>query len=79
MEQENHPDLSNTISRTYFRCEGFEYGFILSDHGLVHRGRTGVIRVCHVAFRSEGQRKNVRHPENLVFAVCSGRYGILDI
>lgn len=57
MEQENHPDLSNTISRTYFRCEGFEYGFILSDHGLVHRGRTGVIRVCHVAFRSEGQRK----------------------
>lgn len=55
------------------------YGFILSDHGLVHRGRTGVIRICHVAFRSEGQRKNVRHPENLVFAVCSRRYGILDI
>lgn len=57
MEQENHPDLSNTISRTYFRCEGFEYGFILSDHGLVHRGRTGVIRVCHVAFRSEVKEK----------------------
>lgn len=79
MEQENQPYLSNTISRTYFRCEGLMYAFILSDHGLVHHGRIGLIRVCHVAFRSEGQRKNVRYPENMVFAVCSGRYGILDI